>query len=1022
HANGSGNGNVARDADAPDGRESYYYAQGQRIPVNKREDLVAIRFNPRATAESVSRSGVARATGLEPTEEFKQMEDSTLRFFRVGGSRSARSIREVAESMEAQPEVDKVGEVFTNAYNQPLVLTDELVCKFKPELTADQIERVKESFGLETVEPLGFVENGFVLRVKPGTGMSALEVSNTLVEQGHAVYASPSFIEHIPVREVVAVGGVTTGQLIEPQAGVGPADERELRHVVNDPRFPNQWHLTNTGQGGGTVGADVKAHPAWHVTLGSPDVRIAIIDNEVDIRHEDLNTPGKIVSPIDLDVTPPDNDPSPTFGLHGTSCAGVAAAAQNNGLGGTGVAPGCRLIPIKASSDQTSTQVRLARAFQYAADQQASIISCSLGPDGVPWIMQDVLREAFDYATTYGRGGRGCVIFWAAGNGNESISTDQIASYERIIAVGASNWRDRRSRYSDFGPELDIMAPSNDVDPVTGAVVDGALGINTTRGTVPGPGVPNPTNAYTTGFGGTSSASPLAAGVGALVASVNRNLSWQEVRQVLLDSADKIDSAANPYTPAPAGFPPGTRNNRYGYGRVNAQRAVALAPAAGTRDLYIRDTAGDTGTVPQPNWGFWDSPDIWVRNNDDNQTAHQNTVRGRDNFIHARVRNRGSQPSHPCWVRFYITTFANTQFRYPFDYKPNTSSSPGGTPGNLRPASSFPTPATYFVGMQRVASVPAGGSVVAKVRWPRTLIPPAANWHPCLLVEVSPHDGPAPAGPYVWENNNLAQKNISIVDAARGQLLELPFRFAHDSLKDALTTLEVRKIRAPQNLGLFLDMKEPKLLQAIAKAANVSLPGTGIGGGIGGGVVLPNFNTLPTLTTLPNLGTLTTLNIGNLPSAGIALPWRLTFLEEARVALNASGGRDEETPLILTFPQGSSLELGRGSASAQQPAAPSGEAVAVDFPVEADAGGGARAERNNFSVTTLQNVNVLALNPSLSAASVKVPLEQAGSKESSLKLRVPENARPGDSYVFDVAERDSKGQLVGGIRLQVNVK
>ena len=1000
--NGSGHDNAAPEEGAPENRESYYYAQGQRIPINRRDDLIAIRFNPRNSARIAAAAQIARTTGLQPAKEFQQMEDSTLRFFRVSNARAARSLQEVTANIEEQPEVDKVGEVFTTVHNQPLILTDELVCKFKPELTGDQVERLKESYGLETVESLGFVENGFVFRVKPGTGMSALEIANTLVEQGHAVYAHPSFIEHLPVREVVAIGGgVTTSAAVEPQAEREEA-ERETRHTINDPRFPNQWHLENTGQGGGTPGADVKAHAAWHVTTGSPDVRIAIVDNEIDIRHEDLNTGGKIVAPRDLDATPPDADPSSTGGLHGTSCAGVATAAQNNGRGGTGVAPGCRLIPIKASADATGTQLLLARAFQYAADNQASIISCSLGPDGVPWIMQDVLREAFDYATTYGRGGRGCVIFWAGGNGNESISTDQVVSYERVIAVGASNWRDRRSQYSDFGPELDIVAPSDDM-------VAGALGINTTLGTVGATGA-TVTNAYTTNFGGTSSASPLAAGVGALVLSVNRNLSWEEVRQVLLDSADKIDAAANPYTPAPAGRPPGTRNDRYGYGRVNAQRAVTIAPAAGTRDLFLRDTSADVGTVPQPAWGFWDSPDIWVRNAQDGGTTHQNTIRGQDNFIYARVRNRGTQASHPCWVRYYITTFAGTQFRYPFDYKPDTTTAPtGGTPGNLRPSAAFPTPATYLVGVQRIASVPPGGSIVAHVRWPRTLIPPAAGWHPCLLVEISPHDGPAPTGGYVWENNNLAQKNISIVNALRGQLLELPFRFAHATLKETLTSLEIRKVRAPQELSIFLDLKEPRLLQDIAAAANIPIAGgfsNLVGGGLGHIGISPDLNRPLT--------------------SGLTLPWRLTFLEEARVALNAAGARTEETPLIFTFPQGSSIELGRGNAAQQQPAGTETaghaepEVSAVDFPLEEE--DGARDERANFSVVSLQGMSVLALNPALSAMTVKIPLAQVGSKESALKFRVPQNARAGDSYVFDVAERDGQGRLVGGVRWQVNVK
>lgn len=985
----AGNGSIAPGDDSGEVRESYYYADGKRIPINRRDDLVAVRFDPRATPEAVSAWSDARTTGLEPVDEFPQFQSGSLRIFRVADAR-AMEVRDFAETAEARPEVDKVGEVFTGAGNQPMILTDQLVSRFKPEMTADQIERVKETYGLETVESLGFVENGFVLRVRPDAGMSALQVANSLVEQGHAVYASPSFIEHIPVRSVVAVAE---------EVEAAEAGEAEARHAVSDPRFANQWHLENTGQGGGTPGADVRAHAAWHVTLGDPRVRIAIVDNEVDIRHEDLNVPGKIVAPRDFDVSPPDIDPSPTGGLHGTSCAGVATAAQNNGRGGTGVAPGCRLIPIRASSDQVGTQLNLARAFQYAADNDASIVSCSLGPDGVPWILQDVLRDAFDYATTYGRGGRGCVIFWAAGNGNESISTDQVASYERIVAVGASNWRDRRSQYSDFGPQLDIVAPSNDQVP-------GALGITTTRGTPNAP--PGPTTAYTATFGGTSSAAPLAAGVGALVASVNRNLSWEEVRQVLLDSADKIDAAANPYTPAPATLPPGTRNDRYGYGRVNAQRAVELARAAGTRDLFLRDTPADTGTVPQPAWGFWDSPDIWVRNLDDGATTHQNTIRGRDNFIYARVRNRGTQASHPCWVRFYITTFASTQFRYPFDYKLDTTSAPaGGTPGNRRPIGAFPTPATYLVGEQRIASVPAGGSVVTRVTWPRTLIPPAAGWHPCLLVEVSPHDGPAPAGSHTWENNNLAQKNITIVDARRGAVLDFPFRFGHAMVGEKAVFLDVRRVRGPGTLGLFLDVKNPRLLKAVAPAMDLpAVQGPAAGGGVLGGIggiVTPSGEMITPVAK---------------PAGGV-LPWRLTFLDEARVAVESGGERSDEAPLVFTFPQGATIELGRGSAEPVSAGEGGVEPVVEEGAGSAD---GARAGAPPFSIASLQGKSVLALNPALGSVAMKVPLAKPGMLESSLKLRVPADARPGDTYVIDVAERDARGQLVGGVRLQVNVR
>jgi hypothetical protein len=215
----------------------------------------------------------------------------------------------------------------------------------------------------------------------------------------------------------------------------------------------------------------------------------------------------------------------------------------------------------------------------------------------------------------------------------------------------------------------------------------------------------------------------------------------------------------------------------------------------------VRDTPADVGWVPQPAWGFWDSPDIWVRNADDGGTAHQNTNRGRDNYLHCRVSNRGSQASLPCWVRFYITSFAGTEFRYPYDYKPDTSNEVAGHshPGNLKAAAQFPAVGTYLIGVQRIQSVPASGNVVAKVRWPASLIPPATNWHPCLLVEVSPHDGPMPTGPYVWENNNLAQRNITIVDARRGAWIDFPFIFGHPLLKGQILELDLRRARLPRD-------------------------------------------------------------------------------------------------------------------------------------------------------------------------------------------------------------------------------
>jgi subtilisin family serine protease len=971
------------------GSGQYYYAGGERHPVQRRDDLVAVVFHSRAQPENFRSFADTRSSTLEPVDEFAEMQESNVRIFKLSNGRSAAARRSMFADIREEGDVEHVGPVYTNEHGQPLVLTEEIVCKFKPEKTSDEIQRLLAEHGLEEVDQLGFSENAFVLRVTPDAKKAPLEIANDLVEKGHAEYAYPNWIEHIGVRATIV--------------------EEEVRHGLHatDPLFGNQWHHENTGQVvagmAGTAGADVRSTLAWTTTMGNPAIRLAVIDNGTDIAHADLNVPGKLVDPIDLTVTPPDANPTNPGDPHGTQVAGMAVATANNGVVGCGSAPNCRLIAIRTGD--TIAQVRMARGFEYAADHGADVITCSLGPVGA-WTMTDALREAIDYATTYGRNGRGCVYFQAVDNATNPISVDQVSSYERSVAVSRTNNRDRYdgaattlpSTPNQFtgpamGPELDLAAPGRDVTMIANTA---------------------PPNMATMSVStGTSFATPLTAGVACLVLSVNPSLSWEEVRQVMLDSADKIDAAAFPYPAAPANRPPGTRNDRYGYGRVNAQGAVQQAAAGSTRDLHIRDTLADTGTVPQPAWGFWDSPDIWVRNADDGVTVHQDTIRGSDNFLHARIWNRGSQASLPCWVRFYITSFAGTEFRYPFDYKQNTS----GThvaghahPGNLRPASQFPNLGTYRIGVHRIQSIPAGGSAIAKLTWPAALIPPALNWHPCLLVEVSPHDGPLPTGPHTWENNNLGQKNITIVDARRGTRIEFPFRFGHPQLREKIAILDVRRSKVPRTFDTYLDLKDPALVEAVAKLHGVPLDRP---------PVEPEPEPFAPLSPiLPDIVTPVPPDVG--PRSEPGTPWRVTFLEEARIAVSAGQGRAEGEALVFDFPRGSAVEIGRGRM--EEIMADEG-LDGLDEWVDEDGEGNGRAvdRRPSFEVTQLDGVNVLALLPRPKGATIRIPVGKAGRRSSSLIVDVPKSAVPGEQYVFDVAGRTAAGRLVGGTRLQINV-
>ncbi|MBI5510202.1 MAG: S8 family serine peptidase [Deltaproteobacteria bacterium] len=307
-------------------------------------------------------------------------------------------------------------------------------------------------------------------------------------------------------------------------------------YIPNDPLFADQWHHENIGSQG-----------AFELIRGAAGVAIAIIDSGTDMLHPDLA--GKIVSPRDLIDNDDDPTPDPTD-AHGTNTAGIAAATGDNEIGIAGVCPDCSLMPLRIMSESGFSRMGIdSDAFYWASDHGAQVLSNSWGPEGAAGVPSDLDLAIHTVAET-GRDGAGSVILFAAGNDGRMNESYELASHPLVLGIGASNYFDLREDYSNWGAELDLTAPAAAV----------STDIRGQNGYAAGD--------YFMQFSGTSAATPVAAGVAALVYSVNLSLSRAQVQSILFETADKVGSV----TYDAHGF-----EAHYGYGRVNAMRAVQQA-------------------------------------------------------------------------------------------------------------------------------------------------------------------------------------------------------------------------------------------------------------------------------------------------------------------------------------------------------------------------------------------------------------------------------------------------------------
>ncbi|MBN1372712.1 MAG: S8 family serine peptidase [Anaerolineaceae bacterium] len=487
----------------------------KHIRFTPKADEVVATFKPQAT--DADADAVMHATSLAVSQAV-----NAERGFAVFQVVPGQDVEEASDTLDMQPQIANTIPVLIDDEGLTrYILPDEFAVQFKPDVSKQRARQIIKELG-----------------------------SHIIIEQRTAGYYTLAVPEGVGLFETLRkFSDLDDVEFTEPsEAGFNDA----LSYLPDDPNFNLLWGLHNAGQVvngvGGTADADIDCPEAWDITRGDPNVIIAVVDTGADLNHPDLVQNFLPRGAEDWDFADV-GDPSPddTDG-HGTHVAGTAAGVDNV-IGILGVAPRCRIMPLRINLTAGMNQNR-ADAINYVAAQAAAhperryVINCSWKMSGDHAGVHNAIINAVN---------NNVVVVFAAGNANANIDVipQYPAVYPEVIAVAAIDQSDVRASFSNYGAKVDVSAP----------------GVNIYSS------YPDDTYMY---LDGTSMASPHVAGLAALIWSRNRTLSNQQVRQVIETTCDNID-AKNP------GFV-----GKLGKGRINAFRSLINTPLPPIAFEYLR--------------------------------------------------------------------------------------------------------------------------------------------------------------------------------------------------------------------------------------------------------------------------------------------------------------------------------------------------------------------------------------------------------------------------------------------------
>jgi len=571
-----------------DSQQTYTYRCGRKLPLRKAPDQFVIRTPPEAVA----------AMGYDEME-------------RVSGSSTRVTIR----SDELEPSMGMLRHLAPthHAYSkeetgEEFLITDRVLVTFRENTAESAVDAFAGKYGL--IKRRKYSETDYLFQLTDHTGMNPVKLVVRLNEDEEIVGAA----EH----------------------DLNQRFEKYALPIPTDPYYTRQWHLhERLAHPQFDPRADTGCEAAWQLlgSFGDPEVVVGITDDGCLLDHPDFDSLDKfagwgyfsrnrLVTDTDFDA---EADRMYQRGSnHGTAVAGVVAG-EVDATHAVGAAPGCRILPIKWESSGPSLLIsdsKLLDALEYLKDK-IDVMSNSWGAAPISeWSLQ-VIDRIRELARTGGRRGKGILFLWAAGNENcpiqyqsdidipytsgwqffsngqrrwvgvrtSRVFRHNLVDLPGVLHIAALASTGKRSHYSNYGPGISLTAPSSNGHAYGRMAVEG-LGVITATGEPGG---------ITFNFGGTSSATPLVAGIAALVLSANPGLSALELADLLQQSADKdLNLEDYPQTPPASydpdtswdvspvspfdngafqdnGSPNGSWSPWFGHGRVDALAAVSRA-------------------------------------------------------------------------------------------------------------------------------------------------------------------------------------------------------------------------------------------------------------------------------------------------------------------------------------------------------------------------------------------------------------------------------------------------------------